>query len=107
MSRNLYDVLGVGKTASEAEIKSAYRKLARKYHPDLNKDDKTAADKVHALRETGDVYIVIDDLAKKRINEGYRDAVTNGAKLLCEYGEDDRVFVYYFSSIQKTHLRFS
>ena len=45
MAKNLYDVLGVSKTASEAEIKSAYRKLARKYHPDLNKDNKEAAEK--------------------------------------------------------------
>ena len=45
MVKNLYDVLGVTKTVSEAEIKSQYRKLARKYHPDLNKDDKSAAEK--------------------------------------------------------------
>ena len=38
MSKNLYDVLGVSKSASETEIKSAYRKLARKYHPDLKKN---------------------------------------------------------------------
>ena len=45
MNKNLYQVLGVNKDASESEIKSAYRKLARKYHPDLNKDDKSAAEK--------------------------------------------------------------
>lgn len=63
MSRNLYDVLGVGKTASEAEIKSAYRKLARKYHPDLNKDDKNSADK---FKEISNAYDIIGNAEKRK-----------------------------------------
>lgn len=63
MSRNLYDVLGVSKTASEAEIKSAYRKLARKYHPDLNKDDKNAADK---FKEISNAYDIIGNAEKRK-----------------------------------------
>lgn len=63
MSKNLYDVLGVAKTASEAEIKSAYRKLARKYHPDLNKDDKNAADK---FKEISNAYDIIGNAEKRK-----------------------------------------
>lgn len=63
MSKNLYDVLGVSKNASEAEIKSAYRKLARKYHPDLNKDDKNAADK---FKEISNAYDIIGNAEKRQ-----------------------------------------
>ena len=45
MAKSYYDVLGVSKTATEDEIKQAYRKLARQYHPDLHPDDKEAAEK--------------------------------------------------------------
>lgn len=61
MNKNLYHVLGISKDASEAEIKSAYRKLARKYHPDLNKDDKSAAEK---FKEVSCAYDILGDKEK-------------------------------------------
>ncbi|MBR1601216.1 MAG: DnaJ domain-containing protein [Alphaproteobacteria bacterium] len=63
MAKDLYQILGVGKTASEAEIKSAYRKLARKYHPDLNKDDKNAAEK---FKEISNAYDIIGNAEKRK-----------------------------------------
>lgn len=63
MTKDLYQILGVSKTASEAEIKSAYRKLARKYHPDLNKDDKSAAEK---FKEISNAYDIIGNAEKRK-----------------------------------------
>jgi molecular chaperone DnaJ len=60
--RDFYDVLGVKKDASEADIKKAFRKLARKYHPDINPGDKSAEQKFKVLNEA---YEVLSD-AKKR-----------------------------------------
>ena len=50
-----YKILGISKTASEAEIKKAYRKLARKYHPDLNPNDKEAEKKFKEVNEANEV----------------------------------------------------
>ena len=63
MNKDLYQVLGVAKSATEAEIKSAYRKLARKYHPDLNKDNKEAAEK---FKEISCAYDILGDKEKRR-----------------------------------------
>ena len=60
--RDLYEVLEVQKGASADEIKRAYRKLAKKYHPDLNPGDKTAEDK---MKEVNAAYEVLSDSEKK------------------------------------------
>ncbi len=63
MADDLYRILGVNKNASESEIKSAYRKLARKYHPDLNKDDKNAAEK---FKEVSNAYDILGNEEKRK-----------------------------------------
>ena len=60
--RDPYQVLGVKKTASEAEIKSAFRKLAKKYHPDSNKDDPKAQER---FNEANNAYEIVGDKDKR------------------------------------------
>ncbi len=55
MAKNPYDILGVGKNADEKEIKAAFRKLARKHHPDLNPGNKEAAEKFKEINAANDV----------------------------------------------------
>lgn len=60
--RDYYEVLGVAKTAGDDEIKQAYRKLAKKYHPDLNPGDKAAEEK---FKEANEAYEVLSDKDKR------------------------------------------
>ncbi|MEI7683923.1 MAG: DnaJ domain-containing protein, partial [Planctomycetota bacterium] len=62
MPRDPYEALGVSKTASEDEIKKAYRNLARQHHPDRNPGDKQAEAK---FKEIQDAYDVLSDKTKK------------------------------------------
>jgi len=62
--RDYYEVLGVGKTATDEEIKKAYRKLAKQYHPDANQDNKKAAEE--KFKEVSEAYEVLSDKQKRQ-----------------------------------------
>jgi len=74
--RDFYDILGVTKSASAEEIKKAYRKLAIKYHPDKNPDDKAAEDK---FKEAAEAYEVLSNPEKKKRYDQYGHAGVGGA----------------------------
>lgn len=68
MAKDYYEVLGVKKDASADDIKKAYRKLAMKYHPDKNPDDKNAEEK---FKEISEAYAVLSDTEKRREYDTY------------------------------------
>lgn len=74
--RDYYEVLGVSKTASEQEIKSAFRKKAKQYHPDLNKDNPDAAEK---FKEAQEAYEVLSDEQKRKMYDQYGHAGVSGS----------------------------
>jgi DnaJ-class molecular chaperone len=70
MARDYYEVLGLGRGASSKEIKQAYRKLARKYHPDVNAGDKGAEER---FKEINSAYEVLSDTEKRKKYDRYGD----------------------------------
>jgi len=68
MAKDFYQVLGVGRGADEKEIKSAYRKLARKYHPDVNPNDKAAEAR---FKDISEAYDVLSDSEKRKLYDQY------------------------------------
>ncbi|MGD8784843.1 MAG: molecular chaperone DnaJ [Thioalkalispiraceae bacterium] len=74
--RDYYEVLGLSKGASEAEIKKAYKSAAMKYHPDRNPDDKDAENK---FKEAGEAYAILSDPEKKAAYDQFGHAGVEGA----------------------------
>ncbi len=74
-SRNYYDVLGVGEDADRDEIRKAYRKLAKEFHPDANPGDESAAER---FKELGEAYAVLSNEEKRRQYDQMRKAEAFG-----------------------------
>lgn len=74
--RDYYDILGVSKNAANDELKKAYRKMALKYHPDKNPDDKAAEEK---FKEAAEAYEVLSDQNKRSRYDQYGHAGVGGA----------------------------
>ncbi len=92
--RDYYEVLGVAKGASEAELKKAYRKLAMKYHPDRNKGDDETAKK---FKEASEAYEVLRDPAKRQQYDQFGHAATGAGGFGGGAGFDDVPFEDIFS----------
>ncbi|MBU0633152.1 DnaJ domain-containing protein [bacterium] len=74
MSKSLYETLGISQNATEADIKKAYRKLARQFHPDINKE----ADAEEKFKEVNAAYEILSDKKKRAQYDQYGDSMFGG-----------------------------
>ena len=75
MNKNPYEVLGVARDASDADIKKAYHKLVMKYHPDRNPDNKDAEEK---FKEVNNAFDILKDPQKRAAYDRFGDAAFAG-----------------------------
>ncbi len=97
MSKDLYQILGVSKSASKDELKKAYRKLAMKYHPDRNPDNKEAEAK---FKEAKEAYEILNDEQKRQMYDQYGyDAATGQGGMGGGFGGGAADFGDIFGSV--------
>jgi curved DNA-binding protein CbpA len=94
---DLYQVLGVSKTASAAEIKKAYRELAFKYHPDRNPGDKSAEEK---FKQISAAYAVLSDDQKRSQYDQYGNQTQGSGS---PYENQDDPFAQWYNNTQQQH----
>ena len=87
--RDYYDVLGVSKTANPDEIKKSYRKLALKYHPDRNPDNKGAEDN---FKEAAEAYEVLSDNTKRKKYDQFGHSGMQGGADYGQYSDLGDIF---------------
>ncbi|ACL70029.1 molecular chaperone DnaJ [Halothermothrix orenii] len=98
-SKDYYEILGVSRDADQKEIKKAYRRLARKYHPDINKDDPDAEEK---FKEISEAYEILSDPDKRARYDQYGHAGINEEDFNFEdfaqrgFGGFDDIFDMFF-----------
>jgi molecular chaperone DnaJ len=87
--RDLYEILGVSRSASADEIKKAYRKLAIQYHPDKNPGDKEAEEK---FKEIAEAYAILSDSEKRTRYDRFGHSATSGAGDFSGFGNIEDIF---------------
>ncbi len=90
--RDYYEILDVGRTSTEAEIKTSYRKMAMKYHPDRNPDDKEAEEK---FKEAAEAYEVLSDPNKKARYDQFGHAGMRGGGFDQGFGNVNDIFTHF------------
>src|SRR6266542_4870734 len=98
--KDLYEVLGVTRAASEEDIKRAYRRMARELHPDVNRHDPQAEER---FKEVGAAYEVLSDPAKRRQYDMWGQG--GGAPDLFPFGDLTDIFEVFFGGGRRTRGR--
>jgi molecular chaperone DnaJ len=95
MPRDYYEVLGVGREAGEAEVKKAFRRLARELHPDVNNHDPEAEEK---FKEAAEAYEVLSDAERRRTYDayGHEGLRSGGFDPRSSFGSIDDIFQAFF-----------
>ncbi|OPZ94411.1 MAG: Chaperone protein DnaJ [Firmicutes bacterium ADurb.Bin419] len=106
--RNYYEVLGVGREATSDEIKKAFRKLARQYHPDVNPGNKEAEEK---FKEINEAYNVLIDESKRKKYDDKPDSTNESGNKSSEHSKSKnqtqgRPNKFDFDDVEKTFESF-